>query len=321
MNITGPKDRDFLMHVRREDYDADLVEIIEGNRGRIDELLQQFGVMIFKGYGVDGAEKLRQVAHAFSQNLLSYNERAAPRKEAGDRVYTSTEFPKEESIPLHHEMSYSYNYPRYLYFCCAVPAESGGITPVADDRVVISKIPKRLKDKFVAKKILYVRNFGTGLDMEWRTAFQTDSKADVEKYLTDNRTRFTWHSDRWLETQFMADPIVEHPQTKELLWFNHAHLFHSSNLPHDVRAALVDEFSERGLPRNAFYGDGDAIEDDCLQMIRDIYAAHAIGEKWERGDCMLIDNMRCVHGRKPYRGARQIYVCMSDLLNRDVACA
>lgn len=318
MNIAAPTDRDFLMHVRCEDHDADLVSIVEKNRQEIEDLVQAFGVILFKGYGVDSAEKLRQVAHAFSKNLLSYNERAAPRKVVGNKVYTSTEFPKEETIPLHHEMSYSYNYPRYLYFCCAVAARSGGITPVADDRTVISRIPKRVKDKFVDKKVLYVRNFGTGLDMEWPTAFQTDSKADVEKYLTDNCTKFTWHSERWLETRFIADPIVQHPKTREPLWFNHSHLFHSSNLPRDVRAALVDEFSERGLPRNAFYGDGEEIEDDCLELIREIYAGHCVGERWERGDFMLIDNMRAVHGRTPFQGTREIYVCMSDLLNRDM---
>jgi alpha-ketoglutarate-dependent taurine dioxygenase len=306
------------MQVMRDDHDLDLVDVIESNSRDIERILQEFGVIIFKGYDIDGADKLRRVARAFSPNLLNYNERAAPRKEVLDKVYTSTEFPKEETIPLHHEMAYSYNYPRYLYFCCSVAAQTGGVTPVADNRVVMSRIPKPIKDKFVGKKIMYVRNFGTGVDMEWQTAFQTDSKAEVEKYLTDNHSKFRWHGDRRLETQFIVEPILSHPNTGESVWFNHAHLFHSSNLPGEVRAALVEEFSERGLPRNVFYGNGDPIEDEHLEFIRNIYSESAVGESWERGDFLLVDNLRSAHGRTSYTGAREIYVCMSDMMNRDV---
>jgi TfdA family taurine catabolism dioxygenase TauD len=316
MNVGVPHGPDFLIHVRREDRDGELAELIARDRRSVSDLLNRFGVIIFKGYDIDAPEKLHRAAHAFSQNLLDYRERAAPRTEVRNKVYTSTEFPKEETIALHHEMSYSYNFPQYLFFCCAVPAESGGVTPVADDRVVVERIPKRIRDNFQARKIMYVRNFGTGLDMEWRTAFQTDSRAAVERYLTDSGTKFVWHTEKWLETRFVADPIIHHPLTGESVWFNHAHLFHSSNLPDRVRAPLIEAFTERGLPRNVFYGDGETIADDDLALIRELYSSHSMGESWEKGDFMLIDNLRAVHGRTPFRGSRKIYVCMSDLLLR-----
>ena len=58
-------------------------------------------------------------------------ERAAPRTEVANKVFTSTEFAADQPIPLHHEMSYSHNWPSRLYFYCEEPAAEGGTTPLA----------------------------------------------------------------------------------------------------------------------------------------------------------------------------------------------
>ncbi len=57
--------------------------------------------------------------------------------------------------------------------------------------------------------------------------------------------------------------MVRHPLSGETLWFNHAHMFHVSNMPPALARALLDEVGEQGLPRNAYYGDGSPIEAEC----------------------------------------------------------
>src|SRR5262249_51434849 len=104
-----------------------------------------------------------------------------------------------------------------------------------------------------------------------------------------------------------------HPRTGETVWFNHAHMFHVSNLDPAVRAALLAEFDDDELPRNAFYGDGSPIEDEVLAAIRETYREAAGAFPWERGDVLLLDNFLVSHGRQPFRGPRRIVVAMAEL--------
>ena len=45
----------------------------------------------------------------------------------------------------------------------------------------------------------------------------------------------------------------------------------------------------------------------------DAYAQVTGRFAWEQGDVLLLDNMLTAHGRRPYSGARQVVVAMSDL--------
>jgi alpha-ketoglutarate-dependent taurine dioxygenase len=289
------------------------------NRADVDRALHRYGAVLFKGFGIDSAERLNAVALAHSDDLLDYIERGAPRIRLGDKVYSSTEYAKEEVIPMHHEMSYSHHWPTTLYFCSEVVAEEGGYTPLADDRKVFRAIPDDIKKRFMDKKVMYVRNYGLGVDMDWREAFQTDSKPAVEEYLAASKTQFEWLPGDVLRTRAVRQAVATHPVTNDTVWFNHAHLFHSSNMPADVREFLAEEFTEEGMPRNAYYGDGTPIEDSVVAVIRSIYDQHAVRFEWEKGDVLFVDNFLLTHGRSPFKGPRRVCVAMSKLYtNHDI---
>src|SRR5687768_480774 len=71
---------------------------------RLEGLLLRHGALLFRGFRVEGVAGFERFARAVSPELLDYLERAAPRHEVGNKVYTSTEFPADQHIPLHHEM-------------------------------------------------------------------------------------------------------------------------------------------------------------------------------------------------------------------------
>ena len=105
--------------------------------------------------------------------------------------------------------------------------------------------------------------------------------------------------------------IDTHPQTKEEVWFNQAHLFHISNLDEEARNSLLEEYGEQHLPRNAFYGDGTSFEKDVLDHVREVYKQEKIIFKWQKGDILLLDNRLMAHGRQPYKGERKVAVAMA----------
>jgi alpha-ketoglutarate-dependent taurine dioxygenase len=245
--------------------------------------------------------------------LLDYTERGAPRVSLANKVFSSTEYAKEEVIPMHHEMSYASVCPSKLFFCSEIVATEGGYTPLADDRKVIKQIPDEIKAIFSKKKVMYVRNYGLGIDMDWQEAFDTDDKAEVEAYLAKTNTDFEWISDDHLRTTAIRQVLATHPITGDTVWFNHAHLFHMSNMPEDIREFMIEEFGSGSLPRNAFYGDGSVIEDNVVAKIRDIYNANLVTFDWQVGDALVADNFLVSHGRSPFKGPRKVCVAMSEL--------
>ena len=285
---------------------------LEGHRQEVEGYLHKHGALLFRGFDVNSIDGFEAVARAMSPDLLDYVERAAPRGEMGNQIFNSTEYPANQWIPLHHEMSYSHNWPTKLFFYCHTEPGERGYTPITNERETIKKIPDRIKDPFLQKGVMYVRNYGEGVDMPWQTVFQTDNKSEVEAQLDQSKTEYQWFGER-LRTRARRQVVAEHPVTGDRVWFNHAHMFHISNMPDAVRKALLEEFSEEQLPRNSFYGDGSRIEDESAEFIRNLYRDTAITFPWKKGDVLLLDNFLTAHGRTPYSGPRQICVAMAEL--------
>ena len=282
-------------------------------RDELEEKLLKHGAILFRGFGVDAPERFTEITRTVTPELLDYTERAAPRVQVKKGVYTSTEFPADQTIPLHHEMSYSHNWPTKIWFYCDQPAKEGGCTPLTEDRLVIESIDPKIRQRFLDKKVMYVRNYGEGVDLSWREAFQTEDRAAVEEYCRQSHMEAEWRDGDRLRTRAVRQVVATHPRSGDTVWFNHAHMFHQSNLPAAVRESLLAEFAEDELPRNAFYGDGTPIETSVLDEIRGVYNELAITFPWQKGDLLLCDNFLVSHGREPFVGPRRVLVAMAEL--------
>ena len=84
----------------------------------------------------------------------------------------------------------------------------------------------------------------------------------------------------------------------------------------EIRESLLSALDAEHLPRNAFYGDGSAIEDSVLDEIRDCYRHEAVEFEWHNRDILMLDNMLTAHSRAPYTGARQILFAMTEPFTR-----
>jgi alpha-ketoglutarate-dependent taurine dioxygenase len=291
---------------------ADLEHWIRNNRTTIEELLSERGALLFRGFQVTGPGMFQDVVRAWSPVLLSYVYGSTPRsRSAVAGVYTSTEYPADQSIPQHNEMSYARMWPRHLWFYCHTAAAHGGTTPLADSRRIGMRLDRDVLAAFADRGVRYTRNYGTGFDLSWQQAFETESRADVEALCRTQDIEFTWIAETRLRTSQVCQAVAVHPETGAEVWFNQAHLFHTSALPADVRAGLW-QAGQGQTPREAYYGDGAPIPDAALDQVRAAYSAEIVREPWHDGDVLLIDNMLVAHGRDPYRGPRRVLVAMSN---------
>jgi alpha-ketoglutarate-dependent taurine dioxygenase len=292
--------------------DLDAVELVRSERENIEADLLRDGAILFRDFNVKSLPKFLEFAKALARELLDYREGSTPRSAVHDKIYTSTEYPAHQHIPLHNETSYSRSWPTKIWFYCVQPASEGGETPLADSRRVLQLIEPEIKRRFMEKRVMYVRNYGNGLDLPWQKAFLTTSRSEVEEYCRQAAIEFEWGEDDRLRTRQVCQAVATHPQTGEMVWFNQAHLFHISNLEPSVAESLLSIIKEEELPRNAYYGDGSPIETSVLDSIRDAYRRATINFPWKQGDILMLDNMLTAHGRTPFEGPRRVVVAMAD---------
>ncbi|MES4905779.1 MULTISPECIES: TauD/TfdA family dioxygenase [unclassified Streptomyces] len=282
----------------------------------IDEAVAGAGAVLIRGAGAEGVGDFQQALDGLGFKPLEYTERSTPRSEVGDGVFTSTEYPAREVIPQHCESSYAGAWPGRLAFFCATPADTGGATPIADVARVAEDIPDEVLRAVAARGLRYVRNYGSGVGLDWREAFQTESRAEVARFCAAGGLEWEWLEDDRLRTVRGAPATVAHPRTGRRVWFNHLVLFHQSSLPQGLRRDLVALFGEGGLPNDVLFGDGSPIPDEMVAAVRTAFERRAQRFDWHRHDLLVIDNMRWSHGREAFTGERRVLVSMSDLITR-----
>ncbi len=305
---------DFLRVIQATRDELSLLEWAPSQRDSIRELLQQHGAILFRGFHeprtAEGFERF--IEATADGELLAYAQGSTPRESVRGRISTATLYPANRTIPLHNELSYSRGWPLKLWLFCHRPAEQGGATPLADSRRVFTGIDPRIRERFAAHGVMYVRNYGELIDVPWQQAFLTDDRERVEAYCEEQAIEFEWLEGNGLRTTQRCQATAEHPATGETVWFNQAHLFHVSSLPLARRRRLLEVFGERDLPRNAYYGDGSPIDDAALDAIRAAYDREQLSFPWRVGDLLMVDNMLAAHGREPFAGERMIWFGMAE---------
>lgn len=86
---------------------------------QMTEWLNAHGALLLRGFNVTDADAFRQVVEATQGTLLNYTHRSTPRKSISAGIYSSTEYPADQHIPQHNEMSYTQKTGPRVYFSTA----------------------------------------------------------------------------------------------------------------------------------------------------------------------------------------------------------
>jgi alpha-ketoglutarate-dependent taurine dioxygenase len=298
--------------------DVELGEYAAAESALIESKLEQHGAILFRGFGIDSAERFESFATTVCGSLYEeYGD--LPRQGVGGKVYGSTPYPSNQPILFHNESSHLHCWPRKILFCCLQPAASGGETPIADCRRVLTALPEAIRERMTNCGLRYDRNFTPGLDVSWQQFFGTQDRTAVEAHGARSGIVCHWKLNGGLRTQRLCRAVTRHPQTGEMAVFNQIQAHHIGCLEPEVRRALQELFGPEDLPRNVYWGDGAEIEPAQLQAIMAAYQQQAIRFPWQRGDVLLLDNMLMAHARAPYTGERKIVVAMGEIVNESEA--
>jgi alpha-ketoglutarate-dependent taurine dioxygenase len=277
----------------------------------VEEALDTNGIALVRGLAIAAAEEFHDAVARFGEPLDSYRGGNTPRTRVSDGIFTSTEYPADFEISLHNELSYAKTWPTRLFFCCLTAARTGGETPVCDGRALLSSLDPQVRDRFVERGVVYRQHLhgGYGLGKSWQQTFETEDRAEVERFLDAADVTYEW-SDDALRTA-ATRPAVQTSRGEEV-WFNQADQWHPSTLPpaeHEALLELVD--AEADLPHSVGYGDGTPISPADLDHVRRAARRHELALPWQPGDLLIVDNMLALHGRRSYTGSRRVLVAMT----------
>ncbi|HJX28840.1 MAG TPA: TauD/TfdA family dioxygenase [Thermoanaerobaculia bacterium] len=294
--------------------DLDLTAWVRNNLELVERKLLEHGAVLFRGFGMSDVSGFEDFARVVAPELANYVEGSSPRIMLGDKVYTSTEYPPEYFVSLHNELSYAHRWPGKLLFFCAIEPREGGETPIADSRKVLQRLSPELRERFIQKKVKYVRNLhgDRGAGLSWQTVFETEDRSRVEEYCREGEIEIAWKENGGLWTSQVREAVATHPRTGEQVWFNQVDQWHPSNLGEELARALTATTREEDLPINAYHGDGSPLSVADLEEVRQAYRDVMVAFPWRQGDVLVVDNMLVAHGRMPFTPPRRVMVAMGD---------
>ncbi|GAA3348512.1 TauD/TfdA family dioxygenase [Amorphoplanes nipponensis] len=270
------------------------------------------GWVRIRGLPIAGRADAAAAIRALTDEPLTEREGFAPRTAHGDGVHSSSEWPPDQPMCMHHELSYRAEVPRQLVLACVTAPADGGATALADARAVLADLPAELVRRCAETGWRLLRSYTGVVGIGWPDAFGTTDRAAAEAYCATHGIEASWDADGTLRTTQRRPAVVRHPVTGQACWFNQLAFLNEWTMDPDVRDFLVGQFGPAGLPFTTAYGDGSPLDRDTVDHINEVYDKHTVREPWQRGDVLVLDNILTAHSREPYRGSREILVGMGE---------
>jgi alpha-ketoglutarate-dependent taurine dioxygenase len=282
------------------------------HRDVLRAVVAEHGSVLVRGLGLRDATEVGAVFRRLATGLMTEKEAFASRRAYPDSVYSSSKWPSNQAMCMHHELSYTLEFPGLMLFACLAAPTDGGATAVADSPTVLDALPTELVRRFEREGWLLTRSYNDEIGASFAEAFGTEDRGAIERYCRANAIEFEWQPDGGLRTRQCRSAVVRHPVTGQRCWFNQIAFLNEWTLAPEVREFLVDVYGADGLPFNTRFGNGDAIGEDVVQLLNQVYEANTAREPWQAGDLMLVDNVRTAHSREPFEGSREVLVAMAD---------
>jgi alpha-ketoglutarate-dependent taurine dioxygenase len=298
--------------VLRAEASGDAPSWAAEHRDALRAVVAEHGSVLVRGLELRDPAEIGAVFRRLATGLMTEREAFASRRTYADGVYSATKWPPNQPMCMHHELSYTLEFPGLLLFACLSPPTAGGATAVADSPTVLDALPTELVERFEREGWLLTRSYNDEIGASFAEAFGTEDRGAVERYCRANAIQFEWQPGGGLRTRQRRSAVVRHPVTGQRCWFNQIPFLNEWTIAPEVREYLVDVYGADGLPFNTRFGNGDPIGQDVVELLNKVYEDNTAREPWQAGDLLLVDNVRTAHSREPFEGPREVLVAMAD---------
>lgn len=273
--------------VGQQIINANNSSILDLNEESIVNLFRSHGLLLFKRFEAD-VEIFTRFSNELSTNFIDYTGGVFKRRVINsDSTLLSVNDFKDE-IKLHGEMYYQKNIPLMLWFFCANPASQDGATIVCDGKLFFDELSDSLKDLFNRKKLKYRGHLKRDA---WMQQYKTNNLDVVKQICKSNDVHMQINEDESIDVHYICPAI--HPSRN-----GESMIFINSLLP--AMAISPDVVS---------FDDGTNINDKIMSELNEISEKVTTEINWQKGDILMIDNTRIMHGRRSFvDDKRDIYI-------------
>src|SRR5881409_2367825 len=145
------------------------------HRDWLRAVVAEHGSLLVRGLGLGDVAETEATFQQLG-SLLTEREAFAPRESYAQGVYTSSKWPPNQPMCMHHELSYALEFPGLMLFACLTAPTVGGATPVADAPTVLRALPTELIERFERVGWLLIRNYNNEVGASIAEAFGTDDR-------------------------------------------------------------------------------------------------------------------------------------------------
>lgn len=314
------------------------------NEDVFQEILNRYGGVVFRNFGLNDVQEFDQVMSKFHPDLSSsVYVGTAPRKKilGTEHVSSASEVRRFATIPTHLELPYTPSPPRRIYFFAEKPNDPpGGQTVLTDFREVWRKLPAELKDKIARKGMSYERWYfnkdkGRCFDplktKSWQDMFASDDREVARALAAKENFTASWNEAGDICLTHGAVTVRRHQHTNEEYWSTHFNVLHgatfavpfawSAQIFRSKESALLALAMHAivtlrnalgyGFGHDMVFGDGTAVSWEEAMQIRRAISRESLIYDHQVGDLVMLDNHRIAHGRSPwFKGDRKVYVAL-----------
>ncbi|RBP49669.1 TauD/TfdA family dioxygenase [Arenicella xantha] len=290
------------------------------------------GAVLLRGFPIQDTAEAEMLLSAWGTTFDDeYLGGASPRSRLSDHFFTSTEAPPSYVISFHTEMCYLKQRPGKIFFYCLTQPSKYGETPIFDCAAIYSKLSPAVRQKIDEHGMIYERYFGTrkarffNVYKTWRDAFHADTVEQAELACQQQGLEYEWQSNGGLITRarmpgYMTDPTSGKRCISLTLYNGEAAPYDLSTFAHRLnpikRLALStfirSQYAKKHVFMRTLWGDGSAISRAETRELIDAAWSSSNLFKWQSGDLLILDNIRCGHGRLNVVKPRKIAAALGD---------
>ena len=153
-------------------------------------------------------------------------------------------------------------------------------------------------------------NLESGQGRSWKNTLTVGSAQEAEEKLSALGYRFNWLDDGGLSVQTPALSAVDHFGRGKDVFFNQI-----------VAAAAGWTVAADDKEPRLCYGDDSPIQQDDLADAIDAAYRNTVDLNWQTGDVALLDNLKVMHGRRPFEGRRSVLASLCNPISRPALTA
>jgi alpha-ketoglutarate-dependent taurine dioxygenase len=258
----------------------------------IVELLRANSVILFRGFQPEPRD-FESFAESLPWNEFVGHGMPEIRQWVRERGTTTLAASGQDAVCLHPELGFLPRSPEVVWFYCVEAAASGGETLVCDGVRLLEKMRPAMREFFLSKRLRYRHHWSADV---CRGFF---SEPTVPEIVATLRSELGVERVRLDGDGVAFDYVVDFaPQTAggERAFVNSVLLY------------LHPEITFLGRISDAVLEDGTPIPNELLCETDELAESTSWGAEWMKGDILLIDNERVMHGRRGFQGKRTIHI-------------